>query len=90
MIVADSLHRVIEGQLTEFLPSANLFRPEPGGFLLPELVDSLYWWIPCPIKLWVLESQELFFNLQCKRPVKWGHQSRTRGAIIYHLPWYCL
>ena len=41
MIVADSLHRDIEGQLTELLPSANLFRPEPGGFLLPELVDSL-------------------------------------------------
>jgi hypothetical protein len=41
MIVADSLHRDVEQQLAELLPTARLFRPESGGFLLPELVDSL-------------------------------------------------
>lgn len=41
MIVADSLHRGVERQLKNMFPTATLFRPEPGGFLLPELVDSL-------------------------------------------------
>ena len=41
LIVADSMHLGVEQKLKGMFPTATLLRPEPGGYLLPELVDSL-------------------------------------------------
>ncbi|MGC6421330.1 MAG: LysM peptidoglycan-binding domain-containing protein [Flavobacteriaceae bacterium] len=41
VVVADSLHREIEAVLNERYPFAITFRPEEGGYLDSELMDSL-------------------------------------------------
>lgn len=57
LIISDSLNRKVEMQLEERFPFAQILRPEPGGYVVPDLIDSLL--VDSLSNKVVFESQDL-------------------------------
>ena len=57
MLITDTLNRDIEDQLYARYPFAQILRPEPEGYVVPDLIDSLL--VDTLINKVVFESQNL-------------------------------
>ena len=57
LLITDTLNRDIEDQLYARYPFAQILRPEPGGYVVPDLIDSLL--VDTLINKVVFESQNL-------------------------------
>ncbi len=57
VLITDTLNREVETKLHDRFPFAQILRPEPGGYVVPDLIDSLL--VDTLINKVVFESQNL-------------------------------
>ena len=57
VLITDTLNREVETKLHDRFPFAQILRPEPGGYVAPDLIDSLL--VDTLINKVVFESQNL-------------------------------